>query len=249
MAANAHALALLEADPELTDGMSEEVRTAATRMVVVRAFSLEPGPWIPDPEPPQEPATGLLITDGLLTRDLTFAGRTTTELLGAGDLIRPWDQDHGFEPAPVESSWYVHEPTRIAVLDARFAVATRRFPSLGAQIALKTVRRTRALAFQLAIAQLPRVEDRLVVLLWQLAERWGRVSPDGVKLTLPLTHRVLATLVGARRPSVTTALTGLSRAGLVERDADGWLLHGDPDEILRERLLDGASDDVAAAAS
>jgi CRP/FNR family transcriptional regulator, cyclic AMP receptor protein len=248
MGTNAHAMALLEADPELTDGMPEEVRTAATRMVVVRALALEPGPWIPDPEPPQEPAIGLLITDGLITRDITFAGRTTTELLGPGDLIRPWDHDHGFEPAPVETAWYVHEPARVAVLDARFAVAMRRFPTLGAQIAVKGVRRARNMAFQLAIAQLPRVEDRLVVLLWNLAERFGRVSPDGVKLTLPLTHRVLATLVGARRPSVTTALTGLSRAGLVERDADGWLLHGDPDEILRERLLDGASDDVAATA-
>jgi CRP-like cAMP-binding protein len=51
-----------------------------------------------------------------------------------------------------------------------------------------------------------------------------------------LPHRTLATLVGARRPSVTTALTGLAREGLVERTAEGWLLHGDPEEVLPRRL-------------
>jgi hypothetical protein len=31
-------------------------------------------------------------------------------------------------------------------------------------------------------------------------------------------------------------VTGLTRAGLIERVDDGWLLHGDPAEILPERL-------------
>jgi CRP/FNR family cyclic AMP-dependent transcriptional regulator len=57
-----------------------------------------------------------------------------------------------------------------------------------------------------------------------------------VRVPIALPHRTLATLVGARRPSVTTALTGLARDGLVERTADGWLLHGDPDEVLSQRL-------------
>jgi hypothetical protein len=35
---------------------------------------------------------------------------------------------------------------------------------------------------------------------------------------------------------VTTALTALAREGLVERTAEGWLLHGDPDEVLPKRL-------------
>jgi CRP-like cAMP-binding protein len=74
------------------------------------------------------------------------------------------------------------------------------------------------------------------VLLWALAERWGRVSTQGVRLPLQLPHRTLATLVGARRPSVTTALSGLARDGLVERTDDGWLLHGDPAEVFATRL-------------
>jgi len=42
---------------------------------------------------------------------------------------------------------------------------------------------------------------------------------------------LLAALVGAKRPSVTTALGELTAQGLVERRDDGsWLLHGEPPE-------------------
>jgi CRP-like cAMP-binding protein len=75
------------------------------------------------------------------------------------------------------------------------------------------------------------VDDRLLVVMWFLAERWGRVRPEGVVLPLKLTHQLLAALVGAKRPSVTTALGELTTAGLLERRDDGsWLLHGEPPE-------------------
>ena len=62
------------------------------------------------------------------------------------------------------------------------------------------------------------------------------MGPEGVRLPIALPHRTLATLVGARRPSVTTALSGLARDGLVERTSDGWLLRGDPSEVLAARV-------------
>ena len=153
----------------------------------------------------------------MVTRDLLFAGRTTTELLGAGDILRPWDDDVAFDALPFSASWHVHTPARVAILDTRVAIAAGRWPSIATALHARHVRRVRGLAFQRAIAQLPRVDDRMIVLLWALAERWGRVGPDGVRVPVGLPHRTLATLVGARRPSVTTALTGLAREGLVER--------------------------------
>jgi CRP/FNR family transcriptional regulator, cyclic AMP receptor protein len=228
---------LLEADAEFGDGLSPSEREAAARSVAVHAQTLEAGPWDPLDEPwPVPPTLGLLVLEGVLTRDIVFAGRTTTELLGAGDVLRPWEDDVQFDPLPFAVAWHVHEPTRVAVLDARFALAAARWPALAGALSRRHVRRARGLAFQLAIAQLPRVDDRLLVLLWALAERWGRVSPQGVRLPLALPHRTLATLVGARRPSVTTALSGLARDGLVERTEDGWLLHGDPDDVFPRRL-------------
>jgi DNA-binding IclR family transcriptional regulator len=44
---------------------------------------------------------------------------------------------------------------------------------------------------------------------------------------------VLADLVAARRPTVTTALSELTRRGLVRTDGETWLLFGDaPGELL-----------------
>ncbi len=57
-----------------------------------------------------------------------------------------------------------------------------------------------------AIALEPRVERRLLLKLRQLGERFGRVTPHGVRLDLHLTHQQLADMVGAARESVTVAL-------------------------------------------
>jgi CRP/FNR family cyclic AMP-dependent transcriptional regulator len=228
---------LLEADTELAEGLAGTELEGATRALAVHAVTLDAGAWVPEDQPwPVPPVLGLLILEGVITRDIVFAGRTTTELLGAGDVLRPWEDDVQFDPLPFGVGWQVHEPTRVALLDGRVALASARWPVLAGSLSRRHVRRARGLAFQLAIAQLPRVDDRLLVLLWALAERWGRVSPQGVRLPLALPHRTLATLVGARRPSVTTALSGLARDGLVERTEDGWLLHGDPAEVFPTRL-------------
>jgi hypothetical protein len=69
----------------------------------------------------------------------------------------------------------------------------------------------------------------LKALFWHLAERWGRVSGDGVIVPLALTHRILGQLVGARRPTVSTALSELAEREELTRRPDGsWLLRGDP---------------------
>jgi CRP/FNR family transcriptional regulator, cyclic AMP receptor protein len=237
MSAQRSVISLLEADPEFGEALGGDERALASRALMVHARVLDVGPWEPSGEFVGEPpAVGLLLLDGILTRDLVFAGRTTTELVGGGDVVRPWDDDPQLDALPFSASWHVHVPSRVALLDARFALACGRWPALASALGARHVRRARGLAFQRAIAQLPRIDDRLLVLLWALAERWGRVGPHGVRLPLPLTHRTLATLVGARRPSVTTALSGLSREGLVERTPDGWLLHGDAADILPRRL-------------
>jgi CRP-like cAMP-binding protein len=66
-----------------------------------------------------------------------------------------------------------------------------------------------------AIALEPRVERRLLLKLRQLGERFGRVTPQGVRLDLRLTHQQLADMVGAVRESVTIALGKLSQTGVL----------------------------------
>jgi CRP/FNR family transcriptional regulator, cyclic AMP receptor protein len=236
MSTRSAVISLLDADRELARAVPADQLSAARRTLAVRVDALERGEWSPTGTYGDDaPAVGLLVLDGLITREITFADRTTSELLGAGDLLRPQDHDSGFDPLPVEIHWFVLEPARVATLDSRFALSARPFPGVMVDLAARTVRRSRALAFQLALSQLTRVDDRLLVLFWQLAERWGKVGTEGVRLPLELTHRTLGRLVGARRPSVTTALSGLARDGLVERTDEGWLLRGDPAEALGRR--------------
>jgi hypothetical protein len=76
------------------------------------------------------------------------------------------------------------------------------------------------------------VELRLLMLLWHLADRWGRVRPDGVSVPLRLTHETIGRLIAARRPSVSSAMKALERRELVRRDrGDGWLLTAEPPDF------------------
>lgn len=231
--ARGHVISVLDADPDLAEGLSPDVTAVARQHATARLLVVPEGPWDPvadftDPVP----RIGLLIVDGLLTREVSVAGRTTTELLGAGDLLRPWDQDSSSTMLPTEIAWTVQEPLRVAVLDKHFAAVAGRWPALTEALIGRAVKRVGWLSLRLAIGQVTRVDERLLILLWHLAERWGRVGPDGVRLPLRLTHETLGKLVGARRPSVTTALTGLARDRLVERTDEGWLLRGDPEAAL-----------------
>ena len=104
--------------------------------------------------------------------------------------------------------------------------------------------RAQRLAVTQAISQLNRVDRRLLALFWHLAERWGRVARDGIAVPLVLSHRLIGELVGARRPTVSTALGELARDGQLVRREDGtWLLTGEPialaggtvAEVMRQR--------------
>src|SRR4051794_13412678 len=221
---------LLEAQPDLADGMTPEDEAQARRHVVALLDSVESGPWEPgDRYPSDSSFFGLMVIDGMLARDIELGGRRCSELLGPGDLLRPWDYDEASTASvPCESAWNVLEPSRVAVLDGRFARVACRYPELMARLIGRTLRRSRWLAILLTISSMPRVDARVQALFWHLADRWGRVTLDGVVVPVRLTHEMIGRLVGAHRPSVTTALSELGRIGRISRTPQGWLLRGDP---------------------
>ena len=153
---------------------------------------------------------GLLVLQGLLIRRVGIDGRFGAELLGEGDLLRPWQGQDVPPTLPRTTGWRVLEPTRVALLDPRAAQRLARYPELMGVLVARALERSRNLAVNMAIVHQPRVDVRLHMLLWQLADRWGRVRSDGVRLPLQLTHAVLADLVAARRPTVTSALSELA---------------------------------------
>jgi len=157
------------------------------------------------------------------------ADHVSAELLGPGDLLRPWMAGDTTGLLPVKAVWSILAPVTVAVLDRRFAAEAARYPEVTSALFDRFAERSLRLATTQAISQLTRVDRRLKALFWHLAERWGRVCGDGVLVPLPLTHRILGRLVGARRPTVSTALSELTERGDLMRRQDGtWLLRGDP---------------------
>jgi CRP/FNR family cyclic AMP-dependent transcriptional regulator len=225
---------LLVEDPDLAEAVPGELRARATEECIAPVERLPRGRWTGEqPDLPRD-GIGLLVLEGLLIRRVGVDGRFGAELLGAGDLLRPWQGEDAEPTLPHTTGWRVLEPCRIAMLDNRVAARLSRYPPLSARLVGRALERSRNLAVQMAIVHQPRVHVRLHMLLWHLADRWGRVGLDGISIDLPVTHTVLADLVAARRPTVTVALGELEKFGLVRRADTRVLLLGEPPGELLE---------------
>ena len=102
------------------------------------------------------------------------------------------------------------------------------FPDVSITLTARAMRRARRLANMLTIGLHPKLDERLQLLMWEVADRYGRVHRDGIHIDLPLTHELISQLAGARRPSVSSALSRLAGQRLIERRPGGWILHGAP---------------------
>jgi CRP-like cAMP-binding protein len=221
---------LLDADPDLASGLSPS-ETEAVRRMTVPAYRLRRGPLPAFPAPPRGSHVGLLVVRGLLLREVAVLGRPAAELLGPGDLIRPWPAE-SIELLPRTISWTVLE--KAVVVDVSTAVVARlsAVPQVVETLLERGLTRTHGLTLDRAIASQVRVDVRVLACLWRLAERWGIMTAEGVRLSLPLTHAVLARMVAARRPTVTTALQRLTQLGFVRREDGAFILSGDAQSIV-----------------
>jgi CRP/FNR family transcriptional regulator, cyclic AMP receptor protein len=223
---------LLREDPELACALSPGRRAVAEDACTARALNLSRGRWN---QPPGEFLDGaaLLVLNGLLLRRVSVEGRSSAELLGTGDVVRP-SQD-GRDAAPRRTTaWRALQTTRLAVLDDAAIERLAHYPESMRALLERSLERSRRLAVNMAIVHHPRVEIRLQMLFWHLADRWGRVRDGRTFLPLRLSHTVIADLIAAQRPTVSTALADLGSRGIVRRAPDGWLLVGPrPDEQLR----------------
>jgi CRP/FNR family transcriptional regulator, cyclic AMP receptor protein len=226
---------VLDVLPELHDLLSADRLAAARRGLRARTLLIRRGRWAATADAAMtEGGLGFLVLDGALMRCVTAAHRTSGELLGAGDLVRPDHDSSGVPPFSV--FWRAAAESRVAVLDERFARAAAAVPELTGALIANTARRTSAVARQLVVAQSQSVEVRILSTLRHLSERWGVVTPEGLVLPDFLSHGTLALLLGARRPSVTSAMVRLSARGALRRREDGrWLLLGglEPEDNVR----------------
>lgn len=225
---------LLREDADLGTGIPAADRAWAVEQCVVPALSIAPGEW--DVREIQEltQGIGVLILDGLLLRRVGVDGRFGGELVGEGDLLRPWHGEDVDSTLPYSTGWRALSRTRLAVLDGRATARLCRYPPVIGAITGRALERARRLALMMAIIHHPRIDVRLHMLFWHLADRWGRVGRDGVILEMGLSHTVLSDLIAAQRPSVTGSLKKLTESGLIEPTDRGWILTGEPPGELLE---------------
>jgi CRP/FNR family transcriptional regulator, cyclic AMP receptor protein len=230
---------VLSEDPDLAEAIPPEARQRATDECIAPVMRLRRGRLSGERADLLPDGIGLLVLEGLLIRRVGVDGRFGAELLGEGDLLRPWQGEDAQPTLPRTTGWRVLQPSRVALLDMRVAQRLARYPELTGRLVGRALERSRNLAVNMAIVHQPHVDVRLHMLFWHLAERWGKVRTDGVTVPLRLTHSVLADLAAARRPTVTVALSRLSHRGLVLPVEDGWLLAGEPPgELFELRAVD-----------
>jgi CRP-like cAMP-binding protein len=225
-----HATAhVLDEDPDLAEHLGAERLIAARRDCVARVLRITSGRWNPQTEVGDiRYGIGLLILDGLFVRRVGMGGRFGAELLGEGDLMRPWQHEEQGTTLPRTGAWKVLRAGRVAVLDAEFAFRAGRYPEVMSTLFGRAVRRSRHMAVNMAIIHQPRIDLRLHMFFWCLADRFGRVSPNGVRVPVRLTHAMLGELIAARRPTVTKALGELADRGVVIWSGEDWVLSGGP---------------------
>jgi len=226
------AASLFDVDPELGDLLDERQLAEARPRSIVAVADLPAGPWSPGSlAVGNGRAFALMVVDGLLLREVLLAGSTATELLGPCDIAESTAPDDPL--LPTEVRWSVPEAARIVVLDDRLLAIMRLWPGVGRVLLERVTQREGRLATHRAIAQLPRVDQRLLAFFGHVSERWGRVASNGVVVPIQLTHETLGRLIGARRPTVSLALKDLGADNLLERRGDGsWLLRYEAFERL-----------------
>ena len=223
------AQSLLSLDSDLGEFLSHERLEMARRQLWVRVVALDSDVWQPDDVPAFRNAgdIGLLVVSGVIVRELCVHDAPSAELFGPGDVIRAPQSDDQLELLPTVVRWTPLERAVVALLDGNCALVLRRFPEIMTVVLDRFNARAERLAVTQAISQITGVETRVEAVLWHLAERWGRVASDGVIVALGLSHRMIGSLVGARRATVSTAIARLGESERLMRRPDGtWLLTG-----------------------
>ncbi|MCB0869599.1 MAG: Crp/Fnr family transcriptional regulator [Solirubrobacterales bacterium] len=240
---------LLDAEPSLARGIERRILDQARESLIAEVRRVEPGEWEEARKVPSSPLfLGYLILEGAFTREIMVSGRPSLELLGPGDLIRPWVVPRALEVMHVTDEWSLISTGHVAIINEDFHQQAQEFPSILTVLMDRVVARARWLGFQVALSQLTRIDHRLLLTFRYVAERWGVESPRGVRIPIRLSHRNLAAMIGARRPKVSTALTALSEKGLIEQDKDGsWTFFAadiDPMAVLAD--IDDISERIGA---
>ena len=143
----------------------------------------------------------------------------TLAVLGAGDLLAPSSRGELLAEARAMIDSVVF---RVPAPDMDGAI--ERDPAIGSWISIAHHRQVDLLRRRLLSALSLGVTDRLLEVLRDLAPTHGAHTRDGVRIELPLSQELLATMVGATRESVNRAVRALEARGAIKRTKRGYVV-------------------------
>jgi CRP/FNR family transcriptional regulator, cyclic AMP receptor protein len=225
---------LLDAEPGIGQFLSEEEREGARR-IVLPTHTLPKGDVDMCALLEEMGSFAAIVLEGMLLQRLRLAGHVGLRLLGPGDVMSLTKEPRSMLLSYADCQ--AVSKIRVALLGGEVLAGAQRWPRLFAGVHVRVAEQADRLAAQLVICQLSRVDQRLLAILWLLAESWGHVTSSGTFLPVTLTHDLLGGLVGARRSTVTLALGELAERGAIIRQDGGWLLI-EPPPIDEARLPD-----------
>lgn len=218
---------LLELDAELAQQVPEADRAQAIRALRTPVLAFRRGPLDLAEAQLPEATWALVVLSGTVLDESRLGDRELGELVLPGEVLLPWVPSP--TGLPSERALRALGDVRLAVLDRQFLRACAAWPQLMVTLSRRLADQEHRVATRGLICQLPRVDQRVLAVLWHLAERIGRVSADGVIVPLDTTHAELGRLIGAQRPTVSLAIKQLTAGGALQRrSTGGWLLCGEP---------------------
>jgi Crp-like helix-turn-helix domain len=200
----------------LLDGLpSPQAEQAAAVLAGSPAVEIEPG--VPYFRAVFSSAALLVVEDGFIVLRATCSELSRSVITceaGTGRLLLP--------PSPEEALF------GLGASRVRMVSPEGRDELLGLPAAAQRVVEQLMSALsqrQEAIANFaPTRHDRVQRKLRQLARRHGHVVRDGIRIDFPVSHALLAEMIGSSRETVTRALDELQRTGFVTRRGSTYLL-------------------------
>lgn len=174
----------------------------------VDVYALDPGQSI---RPLTSEDFAYLIMDGLAMRESSADALKIVEVLGPGDIVGHFSiLDRSAERVPHITRWTTLTNAVIAIIGRHQIYDLARHPQYLHQLFERLDESAEHLRFRISLTSVSRLADRLHLLLWHYAERWGIRRGGQTYVDLPVRQETLAQLVGASRSSVSLALKELA---------------------------------------
>ncbi|MDQ3612196.1 MAG: hypothetical protein M4D85_11450, partial [Actinomycetota bacterium] len=124
-------------DPDLARHLEPDRAETASRLALANVVCLPKEVLCPHDRLPNRPGTfGMLVLDGLLLRAVQVAERPSLEVLGPGDVVRPFEPEPDpYAAVPQGMQWWTLRPAKLAVLDAGFIRRMSDYPEVIGELA------------------------------------------------------------------------------------------------------------------